>query len=152
MVRPDNARAMRLYRLCGARRLPVLWHCGPVDIEPAAGRRRSQVRLYEPAIAETPETTFILGHSGALQMELALDLAQRYPNVYLDLACQSLGAIRRILEEGPAERILFGSDWPFYHQSLTLAKVLIASEGAPELRRRVLYDNAARLLGLEVIR
>jgi predicted TIM-barrel fold metal-dependent hydrolase len=148
LVWPDHPRAMHLYRLCGERGLPILFHCGPVGIEPKAGRRRSQVRLYEPAVAEHPGTTFILGHSGALQMEQALALARRYDNVYLELSSQSLSNVRRILERAPEERVLFGSDWPFYHQSVALAKVLLATEGAPRSRRRVLRDNAARLLGL----
>ena len=36
-----------------------------------------------------------------------------------------------------------------YHQALTLARVLIATEGDDALRRAVLFDNAARLLALE---
>ena len=55
--------------------------------------------------------------------------------------------IRKILDEGPTDRVLFGSDWPFYHQATAMAKVLIATEGRPEVRRQVLYGNAARLLG-----
>ena len=44
--------------------------------------------------------------------------------------------------------LLYGTDWPFYHQALTLARVLLATEDRPELRRAILHDNAARLLGL----
>lgn len=148
MIRPDHPRAMELYRLCGERQLPVLFHCGPVGIEPRPGRRRSQVRLYEPAVAENPRTTFILGHSGALQFDTALDLAHRYPNVWLETASQSLPVVRRLAREAPPERVLFGSDWPFYSQAMAMSKVLIATEGDPSARRRILYDNAARLLGL----
>jgi uncharacterized protein len=150
LVGPEHPRAQRLYQLCGERRLPVFFHCGPVGIEPEAGRRRSQVNRYEPALAEHPETTFVLGHSGALQWEAGLDLACRYPNAWLDLASQSLGAIRTILERGPADRLVLGSDWPFYHQATAVAKVLLATEGDPALRRRVLHDNAARLLASSV--
>jgi len=145
MIRPDNPRAMRLYQLCGARNLPVLWHCGPVDIEPEMGRRRSQVVLYEKPIAENPDVIFILGHSGALQMEQALAYAKRYPNVYMDLSCQSLTHLRRILEEADPDRLMYGTDWPFYHQAIALAKILVATEGDPELRGKVLHGNAARL-------
>ena len=49
----------------------------------------------------------------------------------------------------PADRVLYGTDWPFYHQALTLARVLIATEDDPALRRAVLHDNAARLLDLQ---
>jgi predicted TIM-barrel fold metal-dependent hydrolase len=48
-----------------------------------------------------------------------------------------------------ADRLLYGAHWPFYHQALTLARVLIATDGEPALRRAVLHDNADRLLGLD---
>jgi hypothetical protein len=148
MIRPDHPRAMKLYRLCGERGLIVLFHCGPVGIEPRPGRRRSQVRLYQPAVAENPDTIFILGHAGALQFDLALELAHRYPNVWLETASQSLPVVRRMVSEAPPDRILFGSDWPFYSQAMALSKALIATEGNEPARRRLLHENAARLLDL----
>jgi len=147
LVAPDDRRAVRLYRLCGERGLPVLWHCGPVGIEPRLGRRLSQVKHYGGAIRDCPGTTFVLGHCGALQFEQGLELAQRYPNVWLEVSSQSLANVRRVVAEAPPDRILFGSDWPFYHQSLALAKVLIATEGDPGARRRILWENGERLLG-----
>lgn len=148
MIYPDDRRAMKVYRHCGELGLPVLWHCGPVDIEPEAGRRRSQVRLYEKPIAENPDTTFVLGHAGALQPEVALAFANRYSNVWLEVASQSLPVIRTLLDKAPADRLMMGSDWPFYHQATAVAKVLVATEGAEAARRRIQYDNAARLFGL----
>jgi predicted TIM-barrel fold metal-dependent hydrolase len=126
----------------------VFLHCGPVGIETGLGREFSQVANYEKPIAENPQVTFILGHSGALQADQALALARRYPNVYLELSSQGLPVVRRLVDEAPADRLLFGSDWPFYHAAVPLAKVLLATEGRPELRRQVLYGNAARLLRL----
>jgi len=148
LVRPDAPRAVALYRACGERGLPVLWHCGPVGIEPRLGRYLSQVRHYERPIAECPGTTFILGHSGALQMDMALDLACRYPNVVLETSSQSLRALARIVDRAPPDRIVFGSDWPFYPQAIGLAKVLLVTESRPELRSKILHSNAARLLRL----
>jgi hypothetical protein len=148
MMRPDSPKALALQRLCAERGMFVLWHCGPCGIEAWSAQQRSQVRYYERAIAESPDGTFVLGHAGALQMEQALDLARRYANVWLELSCQSLTNLRRILDRGPHERLVLGSDWPMYHQSIPLAKLLIVTEGDPTLRRRILYDNAARLLGL----
>ena len=146
LMKPSARRARRLYHACGERCMAVFWHCGPVDIEPPLGRYMSQVRHYERAIAETPGTTFVLGHSGALQIDEGLDLAGRYPNVLLDLSSQSLTNVRRMLDEGFGDRLMFGSDWPFYHQALPLAKVLLATEGDPATRRKVLYDNARTML------
>lgn len=148
LVKPDAERCMALYRACGARGLPVLFHCGPVDIETRLGRYLSQVRHYERAIAECPGTDFVLGHSGALQLPEALAFAQRYRNVWLELASQSLSNVKRLIDEAPPDRVVFGTDWPFYHQAIGLAKVLIATEGDLAARRAVLHDNAADLLGL----
>jgi len=148
LVRPDWPRCLRLYHECGLRDLPVIFHCGPVGIEPRAGRYLSQVRHYRRGIEQCKQTTFLLGHSGALQLDEALELAKRNDNVYLELASQSLPGIRKILKEGPTDRVLHGSDWPFYHQASALAKTLIATEGDEALRRKVLFGNAARLLGL----
>lgn len=147
-IRPDDARAMKLYRLCAERELPILWHCGPVDIETRYGRYCSQVKWYERPIAENPRTTFVLGHSGALQMEQALALHRRYPNVWLETSSQSLTNVRTIVTQADASRVVYGSDWPFYHQAIALAKVLLATEGREDARRAILWRNASRLLGL----
>jgi uncharacterized protein len=148
-VRPDDPRARKLYREAGARNLPILIHCGPVGIEPALGRYLTQVKWYERGIAENPKTTFILGHAGALQFEEALALQKKYDNVWLETSSQSLSNLRAIVDRAHPDRIAFGSDWPFYHQAIPLAKVLIATENDPEKRAKVLYRNAARLMRLE---
>ena len=47
LVGPDEKRAMKLYRVCAEYKLPILFHCGPVDIETRIGRRHmpgAQVR------------------------------------------------------------------------------------------------------------
>lgn len=146
MVKPDADRCMAFYRACGARGLPVFFHCGPVGIDNRMGRYLSQVRHYERAVAENPETRFVLGHSGALQMEEGLALAKRYPNVWLELASQSLTNVSRLAHEAPPGKVVFGTDWPFYHQAVGLAKVFIATEGEPTLRAAILHDNAEKLL------
>ena len=155
LMPPDHRRALKLYRAAARHDLPILFHCGPVDIEPPLGRRFSLLPGYRRAVEACPDTTFILGHSGALQMEQALALANEHENVYLELSSQGLPNVRRILEEGPRDRVVFGSDWPFYHQSMPWAKVLLATEEVAAdpaeraaLRAAVLHDNAARLLGL----
>jgi predicted TIM-barrel fold metal-dependent hydrolase len=51
-----------------------------------------------------------------------------------------------MLEQTGGERMLFGTDWPFYHLAASLAKVLIVTEGRPEARAALLRGNAERLL------
>lgn len=146
LLRPDDPRAMALYRLCGDANVPVFWHCGPAGIEPKLGQACGQVRHYERPLRELPGTTFVLGHAGALQHQEAIELHRRYPNAILELSCISVQQLRDVLSACDENRLVFGSDWPFYHPILPLAKLLIVTEGRPRLRRKILHDNAARLL------
>ncbi|MDP3216126.1 MAG: amidohydrolase family protein, partial [Deltaproteobacteria bacterium] len=67
----------------------------------------------------------------------------------LEIASQSLSNVRRLVEQAPADRVMFGTDWPFYHQAIGLAKVFIATEGNDDARRALLRGNATRLLQLD---
>lgn len=145
---PAAPEAMALYALAARERIPVLWHCGPVGIELPSARKFVQLPNYEAPLAECPETTFVLGHAGALSCDQGIALQRRYANAYLEVSCISLSQMRQVVAEADPDRIVYGTDWPFYHHALALAKVLVATEGQPELRRKILHDNAARLLGL----
>jgi predicted TIM-barrel fold metal-dependent hydrolase len=145
---PTAPEARRLYTLAASERIPVLWHCGPVGIELEKARPFVQVAGYEAALEAHPDTTFVLGHAGAMQCDVAIGLQRRHANAYLEVSCISLPQMRQVVAEADPDRIVFGTDWPFYHHALPLAKVLIATEGQPALRRKILHDNAARLLGL----
>ena len=50
-----------------------------------------------------------------------------------------------MIERVGSDRLLFGTDWPFYPLAATHAKVLIVTEGRPEARADILRDNAERL-------
>lgn len=149
LVRADNRRANELYGMCAERDMIVFWHCGPAGIEPKLGQYLNQVRFYQKPIADNPKTTFVLGHAGARQFEEALRLQRQYPNVWLETSSQSVSNVRRMVEEADPDRIVHGSDWPFYHPAISVAKVLIATEDRREIRHKILWKNAARLLKIE---
>lgn len=148
MMRPDHPRAMRLYEVCGELGVPVMWHCGPVGIVSASADERCQLKHYWAPVHELPQTQFILGHAGARQVGYALKLAAMYDNVWLELASQGTSAVAEILRTADTHRVMNGSDFPFYHQATSVVKLLEATEHDDALRRRVLFDNAARLFGL----
>ena len=80
-----------------------------------------------------------------------MHFAPMQPSPRPSLSGQSLPNVRRILDEAPPDRVVYGSDWPFYHQAIGIAKVLMATEGDDAARARVLHDNAARILRLPPI-
>jgi predicted TIM-barrel fold metal-dependent hydrolase len=146
LVRADNRRARELYAMCAEREMIVFWHCGPAGIEPKLGQYLNQVKFYQAPIAENPKTTFVLGHAGARQFERALRLQRQYPNVWLETSSQSVSNVRRMALEADPDRVVHGSDWPFYHPAISVAKILIATEDRHEIRDKFLWKNAARLL------
>lgn len=142
---PDAPEAMEIYAECGKLGLVVIFHCGRAGIEPEAAHRYPLPRHFEPVLAGNPGVRFVLGHAGARDAADALGLA-RHPNAWFDCHGQGVTALAELIEAAGAERVLFGSDWPFYHLGSSLAKVLIATEGRPELRHAILRGNAERLL------
>ncbi|MEM9189523.1 MAG: amidohydrolase family protein [Myxococcota bacterium] len=147
-MRPDHPKAMAMYEVCGELGIPVVWHCGPVGIVGARADRRCYVKHYWQPVHDLPKTKFILGHSGALQYQMAVKLPNMYENVFVELSCQGLRAMREIIASVPKERILNGSDWPFYHQGVSVLKILHATEGNEDLRHQILWKNAAKLFQL----
>jgi len=61
-----------------------------------------------------------------------------------------LGQLRRLVDAGFAERILFGSDQMVWPQAIDLAIETIESAGflTPQQKRDILHDNAVRFLRL----
>lgn len=148
-IPPDAPAALELLGWCAGNGMPVLAHSGYTGAEPAWLRAYAEPERFVPALEAFPKLQLILGHSGLTRLEAALAVAGRFrEQVWLDLSGQPVPGIRRILAEYDPERIVFGSDWPFYPLAVALARTLVAAQGAPGVLRRLLHDNAARLLGL----
>ena len=145
---PDDPDVMEIYQACERLGLPVIFHTGRAGIEPEATHRFALPRHYEGALSSFPNVDFVLGHAGARDAAAALPLALRYQNAWLGIHGQGVTTLGEMLDATGGERMLFGTDWPFYHLAATLAKVLIVTEGSPEQRRALLRGNAERLLGI----
>ena len=143
---PDSRDLDPVYAECGRLGLPVFFHGGRAGIEPEYTHRFTVIRHYEDAVARHPEVDFILGHGGARDVADAIPLAQAYPNVWLGIHGQGISVLREMIDRVGSGRLLFGSDWPFYHLGASLAKVLIVTEGRPDERRAILRSNAESLL------
>jgi len=146
---PDMPELQPIYEECGKAGLPVFFHGGRAGIEPEYTHRFTLIRHYEGAVAAHPEVQFVLGHSGARDVADAIPFAQKHPNVWLDIHGQGVSVLRQLINEVGSHRLIFGTDWPFYHLATSLAKVLIVTEGAPDERSAILNRNAEALLAQE---
>ena len=142
----DSPRVMAVLRRWSRTGLPVLFHTACTGLEPRFLRGLADIGSYEAPLAAFPDTPFVLGHAGLVLVERAIGYAQRYDNVWLEIDGQPPAALARVFDQVRPDRVLFGTDWPEQPLVLSLARVLIATEGLPEVRRRVLYGNARRLL------
>lgn len=139
------------WRFAAEHGLPILAHSWSVsDFNPA--QRLSTPDRFEGYVREFSEVRLVLGHAGGrgTGRTEAVRLANEYPQVYLDLAgdifCYRL--IETLAETVPAEKILFGSDFPWLDPRANLSRVLLA-DVETAAKRRILCDNARAVYGLE---
>jgi len=121
--------------------LPVLMHTwghSPFD-GPA---------LWSEVAARHPRATFLMGHSGYGEWDLALDVARRHDNVYLELcaAYHVNGIIERMVRQVGSQKVLYGEDLPWFDPQYAIGCVLCARI-SDEDRHNILHRNAERLFG-----
>jgi predicted TIM-barrel fold metal-dependent hydrolase len=121
-----------------ARRLPVLY-----DV-------MGEVSAVELLATEYPDVAFIIPHLGSFaddwRAQLALiDPLVRYPNIFADTSgVRRFDLLAQAVRRAGARKFLFGSDGPWLHPGVELAKVR-ALELPPEEEAQILGGN---LLGL----
>ncbi len=110
-----------------------------------------EISVVDLIATEYPDVGFIIPHLGSFADDWKAQKAmirplERYPNVYTDTS-----AVRRfeLLQEAKfragANKILFGTDGPWLHPGVELAKVYALELSAEELNQ-VLGGNLLRLI------
>lgn len=124
--------------------LAILTHSWSVsDYNPV--QRYSTPERFEGYVRRFPQVRLVLGHAGGRGpgRHEAVRMANEYPNVFLDFAgdiyCHRL--IETLVESVSAEKILFGSDFPWMDPRANLSRVLLADVDE-DVKRRILRLNA----------
>jgi predicted TIM-barrel fold metal-dependent hydrolase len=148
---PDDKLAWAFYEECSRLKLPLLIHCGLVGKESAdPGQtmgytgQHADIKYFREPISAFPGLRFVLCHSGGLQNEQAIAIASDNRNVWMDIQGQSVSNIQRMIKKLGPERLMFGSDWPFFPVATLLARLLIATEGDKKVRKMIYSENARR--------
>ena len=105
---------------------------------------------FDRAAEQHPTVACLAGHTGSgFAYQPYIEAALRAPNLYLDLTYsrEHTNMIEHIVERVGAERIVWGSDAPCFSMSQQLAKLLFARI-PDDAKRKIIYDNAARLFKL----
>jgi hypothetical protein len=103
--------------------------------------------LVAQAAASYPKATFIMGHSGYGEWEIAFAAAREYDNIHLDLcaAYRVNGIITRMVNEVGSHKILFGTDQPWFDPHACTGAVCF-SHITDEDRRNICFRNAEKLI------
>jgi predicted TIM-barrel fold metal-dependent hydrolase len=93
------------------------------------------------------EAILLMGHSGYGEWEKAIQVARDYDNVYLELTAAYAvnGVIEWMVKEAGSEKILFGTDLPWFDPHYGIGCVIF-SRIEDEDRHNILHRNAERLL------
>lgn len=146
----NEARLYPLYAKAQELGLPLLVHTGSSVFRGARIKYGDPLHLDDVAI-DFPHLNILMAHAGRpFWYDQAFWMARRHPNVYLEVS--GLPA-KKLLEYFPrleevADKVVYGSDWP---GNPDLQRNVAAIEDLPiseRARRAILYDNAARILGL----
>jgi uncharacterized protein len=110
-----------------------------------------EVSVCELLAEEYPGVSFIIPHLGSFaddwRAQLALiDHLARHPNIYTDTAgVRRFDLLEQAMQRAGAHKILFGSDGPWLHPAVELAKIR-ALELSEHEERLVLGGNFLRLI------
>ncbi|MFC9930698.1 amidohydrolase family protein [Streptomyces sp. NPDC127190] len=127
---PSDRRLYPYYEICAARGLPVLSHTGPGW--QALDFTYGQPLLLDQASRDFPGVNFIMGHGAVTHVEEAMYLCGYRPNMYVDVSgfVSVLDPdgwqhhLNRVFKLGLNHKIVFGSSWPAFRLSATLAQVV----------------------------
>ncbi len=128
---PNDPALFPIYEELQSLRLPVLFHTGGIGIKPLQDKY-SALDCIEEVACLYPEMPILLGHAGrGMYDEVALIL-RKHENVYADISANFaklkgsehlplMELIRKVkIWVGNTDKLLFGSDYPFYGEQQTL--------------------------------
>ncbi|MFC7812255.1 MULTISPECIES: amidohydrolase family protein [Streptomyces] len=154
---PNDRLAYPLYEAIEELGVPALFHTGQTGIGagvPGGGGIRlkySDPMLVDDVAVDFPELRIILAHPSFPWQDEALAVATHKPYVHIDLSGWSPKyfppQLVRYANTLLKDKVLFGSDYPVITPDRWLAD-FGKLDIKPEVRPRILKDNAARLLGL----
>ncbi|MFW6198557.1 MAG: amidohydrolase family protein [Acidobacteriota bacterium] len=163
-IAPDDPRLDPYYDYLEESGVPLALHTGlgppggPHSFAPAFRVSLGRPTLLEPVIAARPELRAYLMHSGWPYVSETKAMLYIYRNLYVDVGVLSWAltteafhaTLRQLVDAGFGARILFGTDQMQWPGALGIAVESV--EEVPFLsaqqKRAILYDNAARFLGL----
>ena len=164
-LRPDDPRYEPYFALAEELDIPVGIHLGegPPATARVPGHESYRASMGSPFLLEDvlrrhPKLRIYVMHYGSPLIDEMIAMMFTYPNLYVDVSCNNWGfpraqfhdALKRMVDAGFGQRILFGTDQLYWPDAI--GEAIRSIEQAPFLdnaqKRDILYNNAARFLRL----
>jgi uncharacterized protein len=151
---PDDPRMDETYAVCEELDLTVLSHSGSSRAAP----QWADPFAFSAVMQAHPRLHLLLAHLGGASWHQIRDFAAAFPTVSFDL-CEIIawtgapGAptadeLGRLIRDIGADRVLFGTDFPWYELDRTIDQLMGLPHLSDEERRGILGENAVRRMGL----
>ena len=94
-----------------------------------------------------PNVRLLIGHSCHGEWEKSVALVNQFPNLYFELCAvlDERGVVEKFVKEAGSERIVFGTDLPWFNHHYYIGSVL-GADMSDEDRHNILHRNAEKLL------
>jgi uncharacterized protein len=152
-----------LYALAEEYDIPVGIHMGPgpsgIAFSTNYRSRLSSPLLLEEALIRHPKLRLYVMHAGWPMLDDMVAMLYAYPNLYVDIAvidwyipkAEFYFYLKRLVDAGFSNRIMFGSDQMQWPQSISTAIETIQSADflTKQQKRDIFYNNAVRFFRLE---
>jgi hypothetical protein len=148
----SDAKYYPIYSKCCELDIPIVFTTGPATLVPNAIIDHVAPRYIDIAARDFPELKIIISHGGYPWVNESITVAERNYNVYIDLSEYEFSPMAEAYVQAAntmiSDKILYASAHPFvdFKQALATYEKL---DFKPEVRQKIMHDNAARLLGLE---
>ena len=140
------------YTVCRELELPVIGHSGP-DL---GGNGFAEPRAFGAVLKAFPELPIVLAHMGGATWQQALEIAESYDNAFFD-CCEIIEWTRsrngpserelaQLIRDIGAERVMMGSDFPWYDLDQTVDRVMSLPLLSMEEKEGIIGANAERIL------
>ena len=140
------------YTVCRELGLPVIGHSGP----DRGGNGFAEPRAFGAVLKAFPELPIVLAHMGGATWQQALEIAESYDNAYFD-CCEVIEWTRsengpserelaRLIQDIGTDRVMMGSDFPWYDLDQTVDRVMSLPLLSMEEKEGIIGANAERIL------
>ncbi|WP_221564582.1 amidohydrolase family protein [Alkalihalobacillus sp. TS-13] len=159
---PDDRKHYELYKKASELNVPILWHQG-TSFVPEGYLDASRPAALDPIAREFPNLKMIIAHMGHPWVDECISVVRKNPYVYMDLSAlfprpwQFYNAMVSALEYGVTDKILFGSDYPFFTTKQTIEGLqnvnsLVEGTNMPkipdEIIHSIIHRNTPEILNL----